>query len=68
MDDSDSGTDDSEHLCFANLALGMRVESRRDGHYDLAIVKELDERGAMLFYPADSYDGWLYPGALYQRR
>ena len=54
----------SHCLGFADLSVGMRVESKVGGVYRLAVVKHLDEHGARLFYPEENFDDWLEPSAL----
>jgi hypothetical protein len=54
----------SIYLDFADLAVGMRVESKVGGVYSSAVVQHVDEHSAMLFYTEEKFDDWLELGAL----
>jgi hypothetical protein len=54
----------SIYLDFADLAVGMRVESKVGGVYSSAVVQHVDEHAAMLFYTEEKFDDWLELGAL----
>ena len=54
----------SNYIDFADLAVGMRVESKVGGVYSSAVVQHVDEHSAMLFYTEEKFDDWLELGAL----